>query len=335
MAVTILLLLLALQLCGSGSGSHIWLSLIFNIPLAPAPCPLQDAACFRPNDIASSGGPAASPTAHFTQDDMRLISENLDVLLKSKTPAGQHLLMSIPAAPAPLVAGGGDREDTAGPRLLCRSRSVELPDALLARPGSPFLHRVERPQLKHRQAGTALGAMASSGLALVHRSSSSPLLNPQQQQPQRPVPEDGQTESHRQEQKGGAAHSITISVDASAGSAAAAAAAGGVRRLTSNQSEATGGGGNGAGGGAGGAPDDLDWLLKHPASAAEAREFDMLFGGAAGSGGGAMGGDTAAALLVAGGAGGAGQRGVYSPSAGLLFSPREHTGIFSPRYKIQ
>jgi hypothetical protein len=79
----------------------------------------------------------------------------------------------------------------------------------------------------------------------------------------------------------------------------------------------------------------LDWLLQHPASAAEAREFDLLFGGAAGSGGGAMGGDSASALLAAGTASGAGQRGLYSPSAGLLFSPREHTGIFSPRFKLQ
>lgn len=91
---------------------------------------------------------------------MRLISENLDVLLKGRTPADGCLLGGNPTRgvphsgaelrgnpasnllPIPLPAGAGS-----GLRLTPhrRSRSMEFPDALLARPGSPFLHKVWHP----------------------------------------------------------------------------------------------------------------------------------------------------------------------------------------------
>lgn len=325
-------------------------------------------------------------------------AENLDVLLKGRTPVGERML-PIPSAPAAL-GGGAPRHH--------RSRSVELPSALLARPGSPFLHKVERPVLKLRPGGRpAVGpvaATAARGLALMERSHSSPVLQgyQQQQYPQQQYPQQQQYAQLQQQhwaqqdqeplskagQHGGAYH---ISVDAAgchpapapaasavaaataaaegarAAAAAAAAAVGApdLRRLTSNHSEATGGGASGSGGsgsaslGGPAAADDLEWLIgKHPASAAEAREFEMLFSGAgaggfcaggAGHAGGAAGfqggmptgqfggaGGAGAthpfaahmhpsAMLAAGGmagycCGGSGAPGL-SPSAGLLFSP--------------
>ena len=105
-------------------------------------------------------------------------AENLDVLLKGRTPVGERML-PIPSAPAAL--GGG------APRHR-RSRSVELPEALLGRPGSPFLHKVERPTLKLRPGGRpaagAVAATAASGLAFMERSHSSPVLLQQQQRRQ-------------------------------------------------------------------------------------------------------------------------------------------------------
>ena len=314
------------------------------------------------------------------------------MLLKGRTPVGERML-PIPSAPAAL--GGG------APRHR-RSRSVELPSALLARPGSPFLHKVERPVLKLRTGGRpAVGpvaATAASGLAFMERSHSSPVLQRyQQQQAQQQHLQQQQQQQVKQEPEspskpGQHASTFHIYVDATAchpapapatsavaaataaaegarAAAAAAAAAVGaadLRRLTSNHSEATGGGASGSGGSESAsldgpaAADDLDWLMtKHPASAADAREFDMLFsaaGGGAGfgsSGGAGRGGRTAGfggglaatgqfagaagahpfgapmhsnALLTSGGmngfcssAGGAAPG--FSPSAGLLFSP--------------
>ena len=306
-------------------------------------------------------------------------------------------MLPIPSAPAAL--GGG------APRHR-RSRSVELPSALLARPGSPFLHKVERPVLKLRTGGRpAVGpvaATAASGLAFMERSHSSPVLQryqQQQAQQQQHFQRQQQQEQQRWSKQEPASPSkpglhasiFHVSVDATAchpapapatsavaaataaaegarAAAAAAAAAVGapdLRRLTSNHSEATGGGASGSGGSGSAsldgpaAADDLDWLMtKHPASAADAREFDMLFSAAGGggfgsSGGAGRGGGTAgfggglaaaghfggatgthpfgasmhsSALLTSGGmggfcgsAGGAAPR--FSPSAGLLFSP--------------
>ncbi|KAL4447958.1 hypothetical protein ABPG75_005177 [Micractinium tetrahymenae] len=336
-----------------------------------------------------------SPTAHFTADDMRLISENLDVLLKSRTPAGLGQLPPYPEAEAQLALGGGvggaGAAGAAGvpgfgsgrPRgggAMRRSRSGEIPEALLARPGSPFLHRVERPALKHRACGAAaLGALASAGLALVQRSSSTPpLLSAEaqeweaererqqevlRQQHARLAALQDLQRAHMEAQAGAVAQqgqrvqqgqqagqATPLSGDASTSGAAAAAAAAAAdtrRRLTSNQSEATGGAApgtavpTGSSGGAaslGGHMDDLDWLLRQPASAAEAREFELLFGGSTAgagmAGGGGFSGHAPTGLL-AGHGGGHGSDSLLSPTAGLLFSPRERSGLFSPDFKLR
>ena len=278
---------------------------------------------------------------------MNFISQNLDVLLKSRTPAHSLPLGSAAAAAAAIAAaaaaaaygaGCGDRRQPGSPVLpgaggpaprLLRSRSMELPDAGSPRSASPYKRRSEWQQqhqhLKHRHEGRSSASMAGSGLAKVHRSNSSPTL---QQLGQK----ERQQEQGMPKPAAAGGYGTSIIADASFSGAELAAGhnGGGLRRLTSNQSEATAGGRRGTGDSDGGglAPmvhDELDWLLKQPSSA-EAREFDMLFGGA--------GSDPGTALHIPGSSGGQhGARGLLlSPSAGLLYSPRSRAGIFSPHY---
>lgn len=298
--------------------------------------------------ISSSGGPAgramrqpaampspfsasaASPAPRLGRAGLGLGSEDLEALLGGRTPAGQRLLCSptgglLPSLQsAPSALGGSPR-----PR---RSRSVELPEALLARPGSPSLHKLERPALKLRQGSRGrLGGAAASGLALTDRSCSSPVL--QMQAAARHT-----AGAARGSACAATAAAATAAPPVSAAMAAAAAAAEGamaaavaaavavaapeLRRLTSNQSEVTGGGRAPVLASPGGPhADDLEWLLgRHPASAVEAREFELLFpGGSCGGGGGLH--------LLAPGTG-------LSPTAGLLFSPGTGSRILSPRFRL-
>lgn len=264
--------------------------------------------------------------AHFTQDDMRLISENLDVLLTGRPPGGDRLLLG----------GGGDGALGDAAALLAgvpppaplrpgrRTRSVEVPAALLGRPGSPHLHRVERPQLKQRGGGG--GGRSALGSTQLERSCSSPLpLAMQRAQ--------GLQHEEQLRQYGSAPSALQGGADASAAAVptivVAAAPPGCSRRLSSRDSEATAGV---AGLPPTSPPDELDWLLGsrpavvggggHPVGDAEAREFELLFSGASGAGG-ASGGFGFGSSLSIGVSSGRGSTTLpsLSPTGGLLFSP--------------
>ena len=340
---------------------------------------------------------AASIATTAAQDELRMISHNLDVLLKSRgasPPDGEatRLLMggcssgrpanlplplhSLSSAPAAL-GDCGDGCGSPSAQRLRRLRSVELPrggsegsgEALLlavaarssCSPPLLSLHRVERQNLKH---GSRLGATAAAAgqhqgaapasaraWARAQRSASSPrsampwaLTQLRQQQGYV-----GEGLAHDSCVRGSAAPAgLTVvgeegSVPAGRAAAAAAAAMGQRHEMIRDYAF--------EGSAARPPPPDeehcsLDWLLPPPvrrqptaipstslgaaaavAAPTEAPEFEALFGG--------------------GGCGistwGCGQLqhhhhqhphagGLFTPSAGLLFSPRDQTGIFSPQF---
>ncbi|KAI3427274.1 hypothetical protein D9Q98_007206 [Chlorella vulgaris] len=290
----------------------------------------------------------SSPTS-YARDDMRLISDNLDVLLKSQTPASQPAL-GFAAAMAAACGSGRYLQQHAHRGIaqelyeadrqaahLQRSQSLDLAGCNNSpRLESPFKRRGEwqqQPKVKHeRRSGVQEG-----GLATLLRSNSSPILHGLGLQQEQQV-------SAGLDKRSLAALSEAQNLVNSGSrddSAAAAGQLGSLRRLTSSQSEATAGGSGGRGSGSAGgglltaiAYDDIDWLLNKPPSARETREFEMLFGGAANC-------DASGSHLLPGSDRGAASRQQARSQVGLLLSPvalfpspRMHT-IFSPTYCLQ
>jgi hypothetical protein len=310
--------------------------------------------------LASEGSAAATGVP---RDDMRLISHNLDALLTSRTPAAPPTLDAAAAASAAVGGGAAPhrQEGLAGLARLYRSQSLELAEGEGLRPQSPLKRRGEwalsqacpQParQAQERRHWLAPRAGGEACLGKLRRSSSSPLLQilgeafeQQQHQQQQLLHHDSQQEPRKVLHPNAVQGRGTAAQLPSDGNSAQPEGGGrstaGLRRLTSSHSEVTAGGcspgrGGGASGGgaqlAGVAHDDLDWLLRQPSSAQDARDFDMLFGA------GALCGDGSSSLLMPGSAGDGGHGGarhglLLSPPAALFTSPRTRTGIFSPTY---
>ena len=301
----------------------------------------------RVTDPAHMG--CGTPTAHFTREDMQLLTEHLDIFLRSSRPGellgpashlGQIDTLALPRLALPPPAGG---------LRLRRSRSMELPADKTgrSRPGSPALHRLERATPFKQQPRHPSGLRGVLG-------------------PRQPFPIDTSSLAHFAElpccqqlhQLQHQEHYMALGLGkvpyAVAPTGSQLEMADPRRRLTSNQSEACHAAAAGLAGhspssaafaaqqaahpppttaGLHGIGEQLDMLLSQPsgtpAAAAPATYTPGLRLLGCGIQGSPMAGtDPGRALSSDGGS-------LFSPNAGLLFaSPRSSSGLFSPSYRL-